>query len=184
MEKEMKRGTKILVTERTVFNDEEQRRYVLWLMSLFCSWIDEFVSIMNCYSCSPRFSRDSVFQYSTIAWLELTLCNQWSLFLQLYILRFQYKVVWELIVYYRQEMLRERERQKEVEIEALKHSMQSGMVSFSLLSWEYHPALSFQWCAVCWYSSIWMRRLKQWKSKLNSGKRWHTNTKLVTLRWR
>lgn len=28
MEKEKKKGLKTLVTERTVFNDEEQRRYV------------------------------------------------------------------------------------------------------------------------------------------------------------
>lgn len=36
MEKEMKKGyKKVKDTERTVFNDEEQRRYVLMIVALF-----------------------------------------------------------------------------------------------------------------------------------------------------
>lgn len=39
MEKEKKKGLKTLVTERTVFNDEEQRRYVKINMTTYSSCV-------------------------------------------------------------------------------------------------------------------------------------------------
>lgn len=46
-------------------------------------------------------------------------------------------------------MLQEREKQKEEQVEALKLSMQSGMVCSFDENQEYRPAIIFQLCAVC-----------------------------------
>ncbi|RVW93143.1 hypothetical protein CK203_031402 [Vitis vinifera] len=81
MEREMKKGSKkALETERTVFNDEEQRRFLL----------NAVLPILD----------------------ERALCITWKQF------------------FLRLELQRERERYKEVQVEELKRSMQSGMVSF------------------------------------------------------
>lgn len=45
MEKEKKKGLKTSVTERTVFNDEEQRRYVNMVIFYFILFISAIASI-------------------------------------------------------------------------------------------------------------------------------------------
>ncbi|RVW71961.1 hypothetical protein CK203_052520 [Vitis vinifera] len=112
MEREMKKGSKkALETERTVFNDEEQRRYVLVFL------LNAVLPILD----------------------ERALCITWKqLFLSVF------RIIFSLCQYpstgympikgfhplFRLELQRERERYKEVQVEELKRSMQSGMVSF------------------------------------------------------
>lgn len=86
----------------------------------------------------------------------------------------------------RQELLQAREKHKEEQVIALKRSMESGMVSFTQLllclfdSYSIHfvndKVLLSHFCAL-------IHRHRQWKSKLNSGRRWLTSTSLGTLRW-
>lgn len=87
----------------------------------------------------------------------------------------------------RQELLQAREKHKEEQVMALKRSMQSGMVSFlpdcfyGVLTLILVILLTSRSFFSCFCALIYRHR--QWKSKLNSGRRWLTSTSLETLRW-
>lgn len=120
MEKEMKRGPrKVRETERTVFDDEEQRRYVT-VLDRIPTTMNELLVVYNCI-----FLLRGMWD-----WLKEHL--QFFQFLS-FCLWFMMQSLYDYLKYFRQELLREREILKEEQVEALKRSMQGGLVFFYLL---------------------------------------------------
>ncbi|KAL6314821.1 hypothetical protein AAG906_027172 [Vitis piasezkii] len=121
MEREVEKGSKkALETERTVFNDEEQQWYVLvFLLNAVLPILDERAL---CRTWKQFFLRVGlVLQCLIVFRILFSLCQYPST---------GYMPIKGFHLLFRLELLQERERYKEEQVEELKHSMQSGMVSF------------------------------------------------------
>jgi len=134
MEKEKRKGLKTSVTERTVFNDEEQRRYAN--MNLFCCLF------LQCYLYTYFWNMEHRLSvYELLSFHILFACSMKGILWNPCIL-IGFGVYYMLSNSFltclkkscRLELLKERERRKEEEVEALKRSMQAGLVRLILCS--------------------------------------------------
>lgn len=138
IEKAIKKGSaKATKSERVVFNDEEQRRYVsLCILILIAAQV---VILLT-----RRYQKISFCCMIAIISLCIVLLLMGSKARSRNFFRLKFRFVFNSPCFiFRLELQQEREKQKEAEVEALKRSMQSGMVL--KLPYE-HNKLSSQYC--------------------------------------